>query len=308
MSAVSKRVFLLPGEMHYAKDPISIATLLGSCVAICLLDQKRHFAGMNHYLLPTSAGTEKSVGKCGDLAISQLVKLAKLSGSPESDVTAMIIGGGAVTGSLSSSRISGMNDVGDRNIAMARQELSRLRIPVLRTEVGGTVGRRVLLDVATGKVQIENMQPAAATTAPAASGRPIKVLIVDDSATVRGVLKQAVASDPSFQLCGEAADPFEARDLILSHDPDVICLDIIMPNLDGVSFLKRLMSFRPIPTVIVSTIAKKGSEMERNAKDAGAVAVVDKETLALYQGLDVVKANLLPILRKAAATAVQKRP
>jgi two-component system chemotaxis response regulator CheB len=137
--------------------------------------------------------------------------------------------------------------------------------------------------------------------------KAIKVLIVDDSATVRGVLRQALTGDPRVSVVGEAEDPFKAREQILMHDPDVITLDIIMPNLDGLSFLRRLMAYKPIPTVVVSTIAKQGSEMRLMLEQAGAVAIFDKEDLSLYQGLDTVRANLIPVVLKAAGTPVAKR-
>ena len=133
------------------------------------------------------------------------------------------------------------------------------------------------------------------------------MLIVDDSSTVRNVLRQGLAGDPRLVVIGEAEDPFKARELILHHDPDVITLDIIMPNLDGLSFLRRLMAYKPIPTVIISTIAKQGSDLRRMVEQAGAVGVFDKEDLALYQGIEAVRAKLIPAVLKAAATPVAKR-
>ena len=133
------------------------------------------------------------------------------------------------------------------------------------------------------------------------------MLVVDDSPTVRRILIKAINASDDLEVIGEAENPFEARERILEQDPDVLCLDIIMPKLDGLSFLKRIMQFKPIPTVIVSTIAKQGSEMRANVEAAGAVGVIDKEELKIYQGLDVVQRELLPLLRKAARTVVQKR-
>jgi two-component system chemotaxis response regulator CheB len=80
-----------------------------------------------------------------------------------------------------------------------------------------------------------------------------------------------------------------------------------MPKLDGLSFLRRLMQYKPIPTVVVSTIAKAGSQMEKNLKDAGAIAVIDKDSLAIYQGFETAERSLLPALRRAVSAVVQKR-
>ncbi len=82
--------------------------------------------------------------------------------------------------------------------------------------------------------------------------RAIKVLIVDDSAVVRKLLSDALAGDDEIQVVATAADPFMARDLILKHDPDVLTLDIEMPRMDGLSFLRRIMAHRPMPVIIVS--------------------------------------------------------
>jgi two-component system chemotaxis response regulator CheB len=94
--------------------------------------------------------------------------------------------------------------------------------------------------------------------------------------------------------------------MILDLDPDVLCLDIIMPRMDGLSFLKKIMRYKPVPTIIVSTIAKKGSEMRIKVLEAGAVDVVDKEDLDLYQRKEAVAETLLPLLRKAALSTIGK--
>jgi two-component system chemotaxis response regulator CheB len=96
--------------------------------------------------------------------------------------------------------------------------------------------------------------------------RPAKVLIVDDSAIVRHLLSTGLANDPKIQVVGQAADAFIARDMLLRLEPDVITLDIEMPRVDGLSFLKRIMEHRPTPTIIVSSISQYGSAApSRNA-------------------------------------------
>ena len=296
------QTFLLPGEMHFSKEPTRLLTLLGSCVAVCLHDRRTKAGGMNHFLLPTATGSERSPGKCGDLAIAQLVKLARMSGSAPGDLVATLVGGGAVSGHLAAAGSLNL-DIGKRNAEMAESTLRTLGIPVIRRELLGLKGRRVVFDTAGGIVTVTDIPDGNLTNAT----KVIKVVIVDDSATVRGVLRQALAGDPRVSIVGEAEDPFKAREQILMHDPDVITLDIIMPNLDGLSFLRRLMAYKPIPTVVVSTIAKQGSEMRRMLEQAGAVAIFDKEDLALYQGLETVRAKLIPVVLKAAGTPVAKR-
>ncbi|MBP6716738.1 MAG: chemotaxis response regulator protein-glutamate methylesterase [Acidobacteria bacterium] len=106
--------------------------------------------------------------------------------------------------------------------------------------------------------------------------RPAKVLIVDDSAIVRHLLATGLANDPKIQVVGQAADAFIARDMLLKHEPDVITLDIEMPRVDGLSFLKKIMEHRPTATIIVSSISQQGSAASLEALRLGAAAVFAK--------------------------------
>src|SRR6266700_2608755 len=89
--------------------------------------------------------------------------------------------------------------------------------------------------------------------------RKIRVLIVDDSAIVRKMLAEALASEPDLEVVGTAPDPYVARDKILSLNPDVITLDIEMPRMDGLTFLKKLMRFHPLPVIVISSLGQTSS-------------------------------------------------
>jgi len=106
--------------------------------------------------------------------------------------------------------------------------------------------------------------------------RPIKVLIVDDSSLVRSLLKQGLSHFQDVEIVGEAADPYEARDRIEQHQPDVITLDIEMPKMNGVEFLRHLMAQVPIPVIMVSSFTKKGQQITIDALSYGAVDFVTK--------------------------------
>jgi two-component system chemotaxis response regulator CheB len=108
------------------------------------------------------------------------------------------------------------------------------------------------------------------------SGRKIRVLIVDDSAIVRKALSDIVSSHPDLEVAGTAPDPFVARDKILALRPDVLTLDIEMPRMDGLTFLKKLMRFHPLPVVIVSSLGQSSSRAAIEALQSGAVEVVVK--------------------------------
>lgn len=105
---------------------------------------------------------------------------------------------------------------------------------------------------------------------------PIKVLIVDDSATVRRVLTEALAKEPGMQVVGSAPDPYAAREMIVSLKPDVLTLDVEMPRMDGLSFLAKLMQHHPMPVVVISSLTPKGSDEAMRALELGAVEVLCK--------------------------------
>ena len=108
------------------------------------------------------------------------------------------------------------------------------------------------------------------------AARRTKVLIVDDSAIVRKMLADALRSESDLEVVGVAADPFVARDLILQHKPDVLTLDVEMPRMDGLTFLRRLMEHYPLPVIIVSSVTQTGSRSSIEALAAGAIDVIAK--------------------------------
>jgi two-component system, chemotaxis family, protein-glutamate methylesterase/glutaminase len=112
----------------------------------------------------------------------------------------------------------------------------------------------------------------------------IKVLIVDDSAVVRQVLSTELSKTADIEIVGTASDPYFARDKIRSCKPDVITLDIEMPRMDGLTFLKKLMAQYPIPVIIVSSLTQKGGEIAMEALECGAVDVICKPGAAYTVG------------------------
>ena len=106
--------------------------------------------------------------------------------------------------------------------------------------------------------------------------KKIKVLIVDDSMVVRKLVSDALKTDPEIEVVGTAADPYIARDKILELNPDVITLDLEMPKMDGLTFLKILIKHHPIPTIIMSSLSQNGSRIALEALEAGAVDVMAK--------------------------------
>ncbi len=108
------------------------------------------------------------------------------------------------------------------------------------------------------------------------ASRRIKVLVVDDSAIVRKMIADTLRVEPDLEVVGGAADPFVARDMILQHHPDVLTLDIEMPRMDGLTFLRKLMAHHPLPVIIVSSVTKSGSAASIEALRSGAYDVIPK--------------------------------
>ena len=120
------------------------------------------------------------------------------------------------------------------------------------------------------------MQDTKATTPPPAATRTARVILVDDSAIVRQVLQAQLSRQPGIEVVATAADPFAAREKILQLKPDCVVLDIEMPRMDGLTFLKKLMKFHPVPTIICSSITPKGCTLALECLEAGAFEVVSK--------------------------------
>ena len=139
----------------------------------------------------------------------------------------------------------------------------------------------------------------------------INVYVIDDSAVVRQTLMHLLQGDPELVLMGSAPNPLIAGPVIRKNRPDVLLLDIEMPGMDGLTFLRQVMAESPIPTVICSTLTAQGSEMALEALAAGAVAVVSKPRLGLKQFLEDSRRELVQTLKAAARSrprAVGVRP
>ncbi len=130
--------------------------------------------------------------------------------------------------------------------------------------------------------------------------RKIRVLIVDDSASVRTTLSDIIAADPDLEVMGTAADPYVAVERIRQEVPDVMFLDIELPRMDGITFLKKIMSQRPIPVVICSSLAQDGSDAFMQALEAGAVDVVAKPRVDTAQFLQESRMRICDAAKGAA--------
>jgi two-component system, chemotaxis family, protein-glutamate methylesterase/glutaminase len=133
---------------------------------------------------------------------------------------------------------------------------------------------------------------------------PVRVLVVDDSATMRGLITLALRKDPEIQVVGTAGDPLKARDAIKAHNPDVITLDVEMPGMNGLEFLDKIVRLRPTPVVMVSNLTGKGTEAAIEAMQIGAVDCIAKPS----SGDAHPFAELPRIVKAAAGVRVHPRP
>ena len=128
----------------------------------------------------------------------------------------------------------------------------------------------------------------------------ISVLVVDDSAVVRKVLTETLSEDPAIEVCGAAADPLFAMERMARRWPDVIVLDVEMPRMDGITFLKKLMTEHPTPVVICSTLTEKGAETTMQALAAGAVSFITKPKIGARTFLHDAANDLIGAVKSAA--------
>ena len=130
--------------------------------------------------------------------------------------------------------------------------------------------------------------------------KSIQILVVDDSALVRQFMTEVIASQPDMALLATAPDPIAAMAKMQKQWPDVILLDVEMPKMDGITFLKQIMAQHPTPVVICSSLTEKGTALTLEAFSAGAVAVFTKATLGVRQHLQSIANDLIRAIREAS--------
>lgn len=133
----------------------------------------------------------------------------------------------------------------------------------------------------------------------------VKVLIVDDSALIRQLMTEILSSDPEIEVIGTAQDPLVAREKIKQLNPDVLTLDVEMPKMDGVTFLRNLMRLRPMPVVMVSTLTESGADVTLEALELGAVDYVSKPKVNVKEEMHAYAREIKQKVKTAARAKVQ---
>lgn len=137
--------------------------------------------------------------------------------------------------------------------------------------------------------------------------KKIRVLVVDDSAVVRQTLTAILNSDSKIEVIGTASDPFFAAKKIAQEVPDVITLDVEMPRMDGLTFLKKIMSQHPIPVVIISSLTEKGTETGMRALEFGAVEIITKPQMNTKEFINESKIKICDAVKAAAQARVKRK-
>lgn len=139
------------------------------------------------------------------------------------------------------------------------------------------------------------------------SDNVIRVAVVDDSALMRQILSTMLNEDPEISVVGAARDPYSARELIKKTNPDVVTLDIEMPRMDGLTFLQKIMSLRPMPVVMISSLTQEGAAATIQALELGAVDFVAKPGMGLEEGLRAKQREIVEKVKTASRIRVRQR-
>ncbi len=302
--------FLQPGELFISKDPLNIKTLLGSCIAVCIWDKRQHLGGINHYLLPEPQTPIKKSeeNKYACFAIPSLLReLKNRYHCRKEDLIVKIIGGASI---YQSKELSQQLNVGQFNIQAAHEILKKFHLSITASHVGGLQGRQILFNTLTGELRFQKIANSKlAATGLAATGtdtrypikptssnlsshislaketskslqkKTIRVLIIDDSKPVRLLLRRLIEQNPSFEVVGEAEDPYAAMEFRRKNKVDVITLDINMPKMDGVTYLKSYARTQPIPTIMITDYNISSSGPVFEALENGAFDYLKKPAL-----------------------------
>ena len=137
--------------------------------------------------------------------------------------------------------------------------------------------------------------------------KKIKVLIIDDSALIRSILKEIVNSQPDMVAVGAASNPLQAREMIKTLNPDVLTLDVEMPEMDGLTFLEKLMRLRPMPVLMISTLTERGSVAALRALELGAVDFLAKPKMGVLEGMQAYADEIAAKIRIASRARVKGR-
>lgn len=294
-----KRVNLHSGEIYVGENGEEIFTTLGTCVAFCVYDKKKKVGGMVHYLLPNSNmkinGTVDKIHDVknhlnyGEMAIPALLKEIKNKGCTKDNLLVTILGGN----SIGDSDIS--REIAEANIEIALSLVKKFGLRFTQKTGGSVKGEQILFKLSDGEILVKKAVSSPSIVEKATGfkdatsgagvgsgtslGKKVKVLIVDDSYPIRQILRNLLSESTEIEVVGEAPDADEAEKIRLQKKPDVMTLDIHMPNKDGVTYLSELMRGSPLPVIMISDLSIKEAGPVMKALEIGAFDYIQKPGL-----------------------------
>lgn len=295
---MKQTIHLQIGELVLGDKDHVISTVLGSCISVCLYSSRTGLGGMIHFALPKAPvglpHRNVEALRYGDIAIPWLIEaMQEATGENPKDLSAKVVGGAS---SLGDHR----HHVGPENILVAHKILQQFGIPIVGQDTGGTRGRKVIFHPSTGRLQValldsrpaEGFSPVSLpffegqTTTPRTLGkspttmsRKRRVLVIDDSKTIRNLLSKVLNASPDLEVVGVAENPIEADPMIEKLKPDVLTLDVHMPEMDGLTYLAQLLPKRPLPVVMITSISMEEGDTILRALELGAVDYIQKPNL-----------------------------
>ena len=302
-------ISLKSGEAILCSEREIITTILGSCVAVTVFDKQNNRGGMVHYLLPNCdfGDCEQSQNELnfGDKAIIQILQKFKSSGSRLQDLVISIFGG-----CLSGGGAELQSDViAVENVKLAESIANRFGIKILKQKTGFRGSLALRFDSSTGDCFVKLIPHSI----PPVVSRRVKVLIVDDSSPMRKILKSTLERFPEIKIIGTAESANEAELIRARLHPDVMTLDIHMPDKDGVTYLSELMKKNPMPVIMISDISLKEASPVMKALELGAFDYVKKPALSEINEIGnqikdlILEASESSLKKKLRQTAMSKK-
>ncbi|MBN2735393.1 MAG: chemotaxis-specific protein-glutamate methyltransferase CheB [Spirochaetales bacterium] len=304
---------LLPNEYIFTNEDLVIHTILGTCVSIILYSPENGYTGILHGLISERFKTPESrkVASIEELFQNLLDEFLK-RGVASNKIFAKVFG------AAQPNKANKIILAGKQNELTALEIIQKNNIPITAQDMGGDKARKLILYTATNEVHlnfvkdsmiinqeqeiINQFVPESIITE---KQKQIQVLIVDDSAVVRNVMEEILNSDPEIHVMGTAADPFFAAEKIKTMVPDVISLDIEMPRMDGISFLKIIMKQMPVPVVICSSLTGDNTKTALEAMSHGAVEIITKPRMQSKEFLEESRIRICDTIKAAAKVKVK---
>mgnify|MGYP003335774915 CR=1 FL=1 len=273
-------------EVIHCRSEQNIKTLLYSGMVLCIWDETRHSGGMVHF--------PDSLGKKDEENLLKLLREFKRSGSTQKDLRLKIVG----------------NNISETVKDTVLHTLGNFNLQAVNEEYGQENGKEIVFNSKIGSVKFRPIrdqeeyttrfdQPEEVHVAENTVQdlqKKIKVLIVDDAKTIRIMLRKIVEKDPNCIVVGEAENPIIAKEIIESKKPDVVTLDIHMPEMDGLSFLETYLSKKNIHTIIISNLAESGSKLFYRSLELGAFDCLKKPSI---RNMDSESQDIIDLIKAA---------